>query len=67
MPSFTTPWDEASARTKRLHTRKARQAIDACLEEIVLQEKHYILRTVCESQNTSENIDPMLLEALVEC
>ena len=59
MPSFTTPWDEASARTKRLHTRKARQAIDACLEEIVLQEKHYILRTV--------NIDPMLLEALVEC
>ena len=59
MPSFTTPWDEASARTKRLHTRKARQAIDAYLEEIVLQEKHYILRTV--------NIDPMLLEALVEC
>ena len=69
MPSLlhATPWDEASARTKRLHTRRARQVIDACLEEIAPQEKHNLLRIVCESQNTSENIDPILLEALVEC
>ena len=65
--SLATPWDEASARTKRPHTRRARQVIDACLEEIAPQEKHNLLRTVCESQNTNENIDPMLLEALVEC
>ena len=64
---LATPWDEASAQTKRLHTRKARQVIDACLEEISPQEKHNLLRKVCQSQNTSENIDLVLLEALVEC
>ena len=32
--SMITPWNEASERTKRHHTRKARQAVMAALEEI---------------------------------
>ncbi len=64
---MTTSWDTASVRTKRYHSRKAKQVINACLEEIAPKDHQPLLNLVCSSYNTSENIDFTLLDALTEC
>jgi hypothetical protein len=54
-------------RTKRYHSRKAKQVINACLEEIAPKDHQQLLNLVCSTYNTSENIDFTLLDALTEC
>ena len=41
-----TPWDEAAERTKRFHTRKARQVVIAALEETAPQSAEILLDSV---------------------
>lgn len=64
---MTTPWNEASDRTKRFHTRKARQIFDACLDEVAPEEKNQLAKRVLNSFKSSKNIDSELISALVEC
>ena len=56
--SLETQWTEASDRTKRHLTRKARQVVNACLKEIVPAVKSRI------DESTS---DSTLMECLTEC
>lgn len=65
--SLVTPWDAASDRTKRLHTRKAKQVVDACLKEIAPQDHQHLLESVVSAHRDCDNIDYTLLEALTEC
>ena len=65
--SLVTPWDAASERTKRLHTRKAKQVVAACLEEIAPQDHQHLLDSVVSARRDCGNIDSILLEALTEC
>lgn len=66
--SLVTPWDEASERTKRLHTRKAKQAVEACIDEIAPQDQQNLLDAVLTFYSTNhEDFDSTLLDALTEC
>jgi hypothetical protein len=65
--SLVTSWDSASERTKRLHTRKARQVVDACLEEIAPHDHQHLLDIVVNDHRACNNVDSTLLEALTEC
>ena len=76
--TLTTPWAEASQRTKRRHIRKAGQAISAVMEEIAPQEPSKLWLSLKESRTMkkrfpseedtdSENLDTILLGALFEC
>ena len=65
--SLVTSWDSASERTKRLYTRKARQVVDACLQEIAPKDHQHLLDKVVNDHRACENIDSILLEALTEC
>jgi hypothetical protein len=64
---LATSWDAASERTKRLHTRKAKQVVNACLEEIAPLDHQHLLDTIVSSHRACSNIDSTLLEALTEC
>ena len=73
----TVPWSEASSRTRRRYVRKARQAVDAVLEEIAPHQSAHLWKTLVsckslEAQNSSSDtedgdIDQVLLAALAEC
>lgn len=65
--SLVTSWDLASERTKRFHTRKAKQVVNACLEEIAPQDHQHLLEHVVNAHKACDNIDSTLLEALTEC
>ncbi len=78
---LTKPWADCSERTKRAHTRKARQSITAVLEEIAPSDPGAIWNSVCMSQAMQQdyardkrdleskpvNLDITLLDALTEC
>lgn len=61
------PWDEAAERTKRFHTRKARQVVIAALEEIAPQSAEILLSCFQSSKEDERDIDSTLMEVLVEC
>jgi len=61
------PWHEASDRTKRRYTRKAREVAVAALEEIAPQSPEELLCSIQTSNKDNDQIDGVLMEALVEC
>ena len=65
--SLGTPWEEASDRTKRFYTRKARQAVSACLNEIALDESEMLLTSVVKFKSEKSSVDSSLMECLTEC
>ena len=66
--SLETPWAETSERTKRFYTRKARQAVHACLDEIAPGESETLLSSLIKSAKLEERtIDSSLMECLSEC
>ena len=65
--SMITPWDEAAERTKRFHTRKARQAVIAALEELAPQCADILLDSVQSCKEDECDIDSTLMGVLVEC
>jgi len=62
-----TPWDEAVERTKRFHTRKARQVVIAALEEIAPHSADVLLNALQSSKEDERAIDSTLIGVLVEC
>ena len=63
-----TSWHAAADRTKRHYLRKARQVMDATLEEIAPENSEELLRAMQESSMGGESdLDSTLLVALVEC
>lgn len=64
---LTTPWDEASQRTKRRYTRKGKEVVLAALEEIAPERSEKLFRVLQSSEHEDENVDKSLMEALVEC
>ena len=64
--SLVTSWDLASERTKRFHTSKAKQVVNACLEETAPQDHQHILEHVVNAHEACDNIDSTLLEAFTE-
>ena len=65
--SLSTPWEDAAPRTKRFHTRKARQVIDACLQEIAPEDHHQLFDSVLQARDASYDFDSVLIDALAEC
>ena len=66
------PWDMASDRTQRFHIRKAKQVVDAALEEIAPQDNEKLWISLVQSkvaaqQTNDEAIDFKLADALAEC
>ena len=72
---LTTQWEEASERTRRRHLRKANQAVDAVLEEVVPNQSGQLWKSLVASKSSDENpsgnerepVDEVLMEALAEC
>ena len=65
--SMITPWNETSERTKRFHTRKARQVVMAALEEIAPQSAEMLLSAMGSSKEDCDDIDSTLMGVLAEC
>ena len=65
--SMITPWDEAAERTKRFHTRKARQVVIAELEEIAPQCADILLDSAQSCKEDECDIDSTLMGVVVEC
>lgn len=64
-----TPWETTSSRTKRYHTRKAKQIIDAALKEIAPQDTDKLWTALAKSQSGEKDgsQDTVLLDLLKEC
>jgi hypothetical protein len=62
------PWEDASQRTKRRYSRKAKQVVLAALEEIAPDCPNALLNVI-DTQSDEEDyyVDKSLMEALVEC
>jgi hypothetical protein len=65
--SLVTPWEDAAPRTKRHHTRKAKQVVDACLQEIAPEDHQQLFDSVCQARASSQEFDSVLIDALAEC
>lgn len=65
--SLGTPWGEASERTKRFYTRKARQAVNACLNEIAPDESEMLFTSLIKYKYEESDVDSSLMECLTEC
>ena len=65
--SLETPWEEASEWTKRLYTRKVRQVVNACLDDIVTGETETVLSSLVKLELKGSAIDSSLMECLAEC
>ena len=65
--SMRTPWEEASERTKRLYTRKAREAVNACLNEIAPDDSEMLLTSLMKCKSEESAIDSSLMDCLTEC
>ena len=64
---MTTPWAEAAERTKRFYVRKAKQVVQATLEEIAPQRPEMLLNELQKVNRESDSMNATLLEALIEC
>ena len=71
-----TQWEEASERTKRRHTRKAKQAVDAVLDEVAPNQSDQLWQSLVTSKSLGqhplstddeERTDEVLMQALAEC
>lgn len=66
-----TPWDQASGRTKRRYTQKAKEVVETVLKEIAPNDPDKLSASVKSSDASSkdevESIDVSLLDALAEC
>ena len=70
-----TQWEEASERTKCRHTRKAKQAVDAVLDEVAPNESNQLWQSLVTSKSMGqhpfsddeERADEVLMEGLAEC
>ena len=70
-----TQWEEASERTKRRHTRKAKQAVDAVLDEVAPNQSDQLWQSLVTSKSMGqhpssddeERADEVLMQALAEC
>ena len=70
--TMQTKWEEASERTKRRHTRKAKQAVTAVLEEVAPNQSEQLWQTLVASKSleqdgSNKDVDEVLMEALAEC
>ncbi|KAK3727221.1 hypothetical protein QZH41_020358 [Actinostola sp. cb2023] len=65
--TLSTPWDEASGRTKRYYARKARQVVTVCLEEIAPEQSDMLLDTVNKPTFEEASLDISFIDALREC
>ena len=75
----TVPWSEASARTRRRHLRKARQAVGAVLEEVAPHQSEQLWKTLttyhslehedssCSEEDAEVDVDEVLMSALADC
>lgn len=64
------PWDESSERTKREHTRKARQAISVILDEIAPNDANRLWQAVTAKAGNKCNdacVDDSMMKALADC
>ena len=62
------PWNDISERTKRQHTRKAKQLISVMLEEIAPQEPERLWQTLTSARSMNDdNVDMSLMKALADC
>ena len=62
--SLDKPWIEASERTKRHYTRKARQTVIACLNENAPEDSEILLSSLVKSKLEESTIDSSLMECL---
>ena len=65
--SMKVAWNDASERTKRHYTRKARQVVFAALEEISPDSSDMLLDVLKSPWSANTNIDSTLMQALIEC
>ena len=65
--SLDKPWIEASERTKRHYIRKARQTVNACLNEIAPEDSEMLLSSLVKSKLEENTIDSSLMECLTDC
>lgn len=66
--TLSSPWEQASERTKRLHIRKAQQVVDACLEEIAPDDADMLFSSLKRVRcSDAHNVDHSLIDALCEC
>lgn len=66
--TLTTPWKEASERTKRHYVHKGREIVHTCLEEIAPGGSSAILDCLVKDKHAnSSTVDYSLVEALCEC
>ena len=65
--SLETPWTEASDRTKRHYTRKVRQVVDACLNEIAPADSQELFSSLVKSEIDESTTYSTLMECLTEC
>ncbi len=66
--TLSTPIEQISDRTKRFHVRKARQVVNACLEEIAPGQSTSLLASLSHDKlEHDSNTDTSLLDALSEC
>ena len=61
------PWDKASKRTKRHYIRKAKQVLQATLDEISPANAEYLLKAIKETVELEGVDDVVLLRALADC
>ena len=66
------PWNETSERTKREHTRKAKQALSVVLGEIAPNEEDGLWKALTSSScrnngRNDESVDESLMKALADC
>lgn len=71
-----TPWEDASARTKRRHLRKAGQAVSAVLDEVAPDQSSLLwdsLKTTnifhsdSEEDGDGKEVDNVMMALIVEC
>ena len=71
-----TQWEEASEQTKPCHTRKAKQAVDAVLDELAPNQSDQLWESLVTSKSLGqhpfsmddeEHTDEVLMQALAEC
>lgn len=67
--SLSTPWNEASERTKRYYISKGRRVITTCLEELTPGQSDEVLDCLAKSRSKDmdDRLDCALLDALCEC
>ena len=67
--SLSTPWHEASERTKRHYLNKGWRVITTCLEELTPGQSERVLDSLAKSKFkvVDDSLDHTLLEALCEC